>query len=100
MTVPELSGDALVGETAFNVNCASCHGVNAAGLDGKGPPLVHKIYEPGHHGDMSFVLAAKNGVRSHQWKLGNMPRLEGVTQADALNIVSYVQALQRENGTE
>ena len=51
-----------------------------------------------HHGDMSFVIAAQNGVRAHHWKFGNMPAVKGVTQADVLNIVAYVRALQRENG--
>ncbi len=62
------------------------------------PPLVHKFYEPNHHGDMAFVLAAKNGVRAHHWKFGDMPPVKGVTQGDVLNIVAYVRALQRENG--
>jgi hypothetical protein len=47
---------------------------------------------------MAFVLAAKNGVAAHHWPFGNMPAVEGVTDADVLNIVTYVRALQRENG--
>lgn len=89
-----------IGQRAFDAVCASCHGVNAQGRDGKAPPLVHKIYEPNHHGDMAFVLAAQNGVRGHHWKFGNMPPVEGVTQSDVMNIVAYVRALQRENGIE
>ena len=46
---------------------------NAAGQNGVAPPLVHKLYEPGHHSDMAFIMAAKNGVRSHHWRFGNMP---------------------------
>jgi mono/diheme cytochrome c family protein len=87
-----------VGQRAYDAVCATCHGVNAQGREGIAPPLVHKIYEPGHHGDMAFVLAAQNGVRAHHWKFGNMPPVEGVTKADVLNIVTYVRALQRENG--
>jgi mono/diheme cytochrome c family protein len=88
------------GNRAFDAICAACHGPNAQGRDGVGPPLVHKIYEPSHHGDMAFVLAARNGVRAHHWKFGNMPPVEGVTQADLLAIVAYVRALQRANGIE
>ncbi|MGJ5619094.1 c-type cytochrome [Sulfitobacter sp. MF3-043] len=87
-----------MGKRGFDAICASCHGTNAQGREGAGPPLVHKIYEPNHHGDMAFVLAAKNGVRSHHWRFGNMPPVKGITQADVLNIVAYVRALQRENG--
>src|SRR6056297_548728 len=41
-----LSEQAKIGERAFNAACAECHGDNAAGRQGMGPPLVHKIYEP------------------------------------------------------
>jgi hypothetical protein len=47
---------------------------------------------------MAFVMAAQNGVRAHHWKFGDMPPVEGVTNADILNVVAYVRALQRENG--
>lgn len=87
-----------LGQRTYDAVCAACHGENAQGTDGIAPPLVHKIYEPNHHGDMAFALAAKNGVRAHHWGFGNMPPVKGVTQADVLNIVAYVRALQRENG--
>ena len=93
-----LSGDAVLGERAFNAKCASCHGPMASGQAGVAPPLIHKIYEPNHHGDMSFHVAVQNGVRSHHWPFGNMPPVEGLTKADVNNIVAYVRALQRENG--
>ena len=98
VSAPELSGDAFAGETAFNANCASCHGSNASGRNGLGPPLVHKIYEPSHHGDMSFVLAAENGVHQHHWRFGNMPPVEGVNAQDIEKIITYVRSLQRANG--
>lgn len=83
---------------AYDAVCAACHGLNGQGQAGVAPPLVHKIYEPSHHGDMAFVLAAQNGVRAHHWKFGNMPAVEGVTRSDILDIVSYIRALQRANG--
>ena len=99
MIVPAtLSDQEQTGKRAFDAVCANCHGTNAQGKNGVGPPLVHKIYEPSHHGDMAFVIAAQNGVRAHHWKFGNMPPVEGVTRGDVLNIVSYVRALQSENG--
>lgn len=99
VTVPaELSSNAKVGQRAFETKCAECHGTNAAGQNGVAPPLVHKIYEPSHHGDMAFVLAAKNGVRAHHWKFGDMPPVEGLTQGDVMMIVAYVRELQQANG--
>ena len=100
VTLPKLSGASERGELTFNTNCASCHGKNAAGKDGFGPPLVHKIYEPNHHGDMAFVLAAKQGVRQHHWDFGNMPAVAGVTDAEIADIIAYVRALQLANGIE
>ncbi|WP_138934975.1 c-type cytochrome [Roseovarius arcticus] len=108
----ELPGDAIafvsvpatfsqkeqIGSRAYDAVCAACHGENAQGKQGVAPPLVHKIYETNHHGDMSFVLAAQNGVRAHHWRFGNMPAVKGVTQEDVLDVVAYVRALQRENG--
>jgi mono/diheme cytochrome c family protein len=95
----ELSAQARQGETYFNVVCASCHGANAAGQDGVAPPLVHRIYEPSHHGDMAFVLAARNGVRAHHWPFGDMPPVEErMTDGELGAIIAYVRELQRTNG--
>ena len=94
----QLVGAEILGKMGFDAKCAACHGTNAAGVQGSGPPLVHKIYEPGHHGDMSFFLAVRRGTRSHHWRFGDMPPVEGLTESDVANIVAYVRALQRENG--
>ncbi len=95
--VPDLSETASSGKTAFDANCAQCHGPNAAGSD-RGPPLVHDIYNPGHHGDMSFVFAAKRGVRGHHWRFGNMPAQPQVTDHEMASIIRYVRELQAANG--
>lgn len=94
----ELSGLATIGKRGFDNNCAACHGENAVGQDGVAPPLVHKIYEPSHHGDESFQRAVAMGVRAHHWKFGNMPAIEGLTRADVKAITAYVRELQRHNG--
>ncbi|WP_257884463.1 c-type cytochrome [Sulfitobacter sp. CW3] len=88
------------GEAAYVKFCSECHGANGQGRKDIAPPLVHKIYEPNHHGDMAFALAAKNGVRAHHWNFGNMPAVEGIAQTEILNVVTYVRALQRKNGIE
>jgi mono/diheme cytochrome c family protein len=85
------------GEAKFNANCARCHGQQATGT-AQGPPLVHKIYEPNHHGDIAFQRAAANGVRAHHWKFGDMPKIEGVASADVEQIIQYVRWLQRQAG--
>jgi mono/diheme cytochrome c family protein len=94
----ELSGVAKIGEVTFNAKCAACHGTNAAGKNGFAPPLIHKIYEPSHHGDAAFLNAARNGVKSHHWRFGNMPPVVGLTDSDVKNIVTYIREVQRENG--
>jgi mono/diheme cytochrome c family protein len=87
------------GETTFNANCSACHGKQAAGTD-HGPPLVHKIYEPNHHGDPAFQRAAADGVKAHHWEFGNMPKITAVTPADVDQIVKYVRWLQRQAGIQ
>lgn len=98
VTVPALSSEAKAGEKVYGKFCATCHGKNAAGQDGVAPPLVHKIYEPGHHADVSFRRAAKFGVRAHHWRFGNMPAIEGITQEQVSKVIVYVRELQRANG--
>lgn len=94
-----LSAQAQQGKTYYTAVCASCHGADAAGQEGIAPPLVHRIYEPSHHGDMAFVLAARNGVRAHHWPFGDMPPVEqSLTDGELAAIITYVRELQRANG--
>ena len=94
----ELSKVAQIGKLAFQSNCLVCHGENAVGQVGVAPPLIHKIYEPSHHGDESFQRAVAVGVRAHHWKFGNMPAIEGLTRGDVKAIIAYVRELQQANG--
>jgi cytochrome c len=93
-----LSQSSQIGKRAFETKCMACHGINAAGQVGVAPPLVHKIYEPSHHGDESFQRAASLGVRAHHWSFGDMPAVEGLTRGDVTMIVAYIRELQRTNG--
>ncbi|MCV2866555.1 cytochrome c [Defluviimonas sp. WL0075] len=99
VVVPPLTAEETAGQDLFNANCAACHGPNGIGTD-KGPPFLSRIYEPKHHGDMAFVIAAHQGVRAHHWQFGNMPPVQGVTDQDVLKIVTYIRALQRANGIQ
>ena len=87
------------GAAVFERKCADCHGREAEGSD-KGPPLVDKIYEPGHHADVSFYLAVRQGVRGHHWPFGDMPVVEGVSDEQITDLVAYVRGLQRAAGIE
>ncbi len=85
------------GEALFNSKCSKCHGLKGVGTD-KGPPLVHKIYEPNHHADLSFHWAAERGVRAHHWGFGDMPPVEGVSMDEVSAIIKYIRGLQKEAG--
>ena len=95
--VPNVPLQGPPGEVAFAKHCAQCHGNNAVGTD-KGPPLVHRYYEPSHHADFSFVRAVRQGVRQHHWRFGNMPPQPKVSKEEIDLIIKYVRELQRSNG--
>lgn len=95
--IPDLSSEALLGKVAFDANCARCHGENGSGSK-NGPPLVYDTYNPGHHSDEAFFLAAKLGVRRHHWNFGNMPPRPEVTKSEIASIVRYIRELQEANG--
>ncbi len=98
ITMPVLSATAEKGAILFDRSCASCHGAEAAGRDGVAPPLIHKIYEPSHHGDESFQIAVARGVRAHHWPFGDMPPVDGLSREDVAKIVAFVREVQRANG--
>ena len=93
----ELSDAAEAGKKLFIANCAQCHGRRADGTT-QGPPLVHQIYEPGHHSNASFVLAVTRGVRAHHWEFGNMPAIPGLSIDEIHQVICYVRELQVANG--
>lgn len=94
---PGFQADAGQGAGLFDKYCAACHGAGGLGSD-KGPPLIHKIYESGHHGDISFFYAASKGVAAHHWQFGNMPPVAGITPQEVAHIVAYVRKEQRAAG--
>lgn len=85
------------GEQKFAANCSVCHGIGGVGTN-QGPPLVHKIYEPNHHGDAAFQRAAANGVRAHHWQFGDMPKIDAVKPEDVEQIIKYIRWLQKQAG--
>ena len=85
------------GAKLFADNCARCHGGMADGT-ATGPPLVHRLYEPGHHPDFSFQSAVKNGVVAHHWGFGDMPPVAGLSEDEVTEIIAHIRDLQREGG--
>ncbi len=84
----------ILGKSIYISKCAACHGQGGAGSN-QAPPLVHKIYKPGHHADYSFHRAVTSGVRSHHWSFGNMPAIAGVSPEDTDHIIAYIRQQQR-----
>ncbi|MGH7309832.1 MAG: c-type cytochrome [Candidatus Rokuibacteriota bacterium] len=97
--VPPLSAVAEAGRATYDRLCAQCHGVHGGGTT-TGPALVHAVYRPAHHADVSFKLAVRRGVRAHHWRFGDMPPQPDVSAADLEAIVQYIRELQRANGIE
>jgi mono/diheme cytochrome c family protein len=85
------------GEQKFNANCSRCHGMGGAGTP-QGPPFLHKVYEPNHHGDAAFHQAAAKGVKAHHWQFGDMPKIDAVSPDDVDQIVKYMRWIQKEAG--
>lgn len=96
---PGLMPNPTVGKALYERSCASCHGAELTGSD-KGPPFLHRIYIPSHHGDAAFQLAVKNGVRAHHWNFGDMKPVPEVSADDVAHITAYVRAKQRGAGIQ
>lgn len=94
---PDMTPALNLGKMNYTAKCAECHGENGVGTD-KGPPFLHRVYNPGHHTDGAFYAAALEGARAHHWKFGNMKPVEGITEAQIEKIIAYVRALQKANG--
>jgi len=99
LPAPGFKGNAVKGEAAFQQYCTSCHGSQGQGSD-QGPPLIHKTYRPAHHADLSFHMAAGDGVKQHHWQFGDMPPQPNVTPEDMGHIITYVRREQRRAGIE
>jgi len=98
---PGLLPNPATGKPLFEKFCSACHGVDLKGSENgpqKGPPLLHRIYEPSHHADASFQLAARNGVRAHHWPFGDMAPVPQVSTDEVAHITAYVRAEQRKVG--
>lgn len=96
-TVASAPAELREGEQKFNTYCSTCHGIGGVGTT-QGPPFLHKVYEPNHHGDEAFRRAAANGVKAHHWQFGDMPKIDAVQSPDVDHIVKYIRWLQKQGG--
>ena len=96
---PELydDPDLVRGQEIFEANCAVCHGVDLQGTE-TGPPFLHEVYVPSHHGDIAFFMAAEQGVQPHHWEFGAMPPIPTVDRDEIQLIVDYVRQRQADAG--
>lgn len=95
--VDGLSERALTGQQVFNQSCASCHGINGEGSN-IGPPLIHSIYNPGHHSNTAFYRAVTQGVAQHHWSFGGMPPVPGIGFSEMTHILAFIREVQTING--
>lgn len=100
IVVPDLEGMAIEGQVAFLRACARCHGPNAGGLDGLGPPLIMDFYGPSERSDMDLILAIQLGREEENWTFGPMPPPEDISFQEQGAVVEFLRQLQIANGVE
>ena len=64
----------------------------------QGPPLVHETYRPGHHADLTFHWAVRDGARQHHWNFGDMLPVPNLTPEDVGHIIAFLREKQRDAG--
>ena len=94
---PGFVPNVAAGKTLYVEKCAVCHGVDLRGTD-KGPPQIHPVYRPDHHGDVAYQLAVRNGSKQHHWRFGDMAPVPGLRPEDVENITAYIRGEQRKAG--
>ena len=85
------------GAKVYAAKCASCHGDQLQGTD-KGPSHLSRIYEPSHHSDASFRQAITKGSPAHHWRFGDMPPVQGMSEADITAVIAFVRSQQQARG--
>ncbi|WP_334130239.1 c-type cytochrome [Sneathiella sp.] len=88
------------GQLVFDTECAYCHGFNASGRDGVGPPLVHMMYGPDSLDDAAFGRAIRSGAAQSKWPFGDMPPDPEIKDEEIAALLVYVRELQKANGIE
>ncbi|MDH4189116.1 MAG: cytochrome c [Betaproteobacteria bacterium] len=94
---PGLKPNPVAGKKIYGAHCAQCHGADLRGST-QGPPFLHPVYVPSHHGDVAFQLAVRNGSRRHHWNFGDMAPVAGISADEVAHITAYVRAEQRKAG--
>ena len=97
VAAPPVDQNAEEGREPYETTCAVCHGRDLRGSSA-GPPLLNRVYEPGHHPDESFRRAVTQGVRAHHWSFGDMPAQPTVSADEIDRIIAFVRAQQERAG--
>jgi cytochrome c len=74
---PVIAGDAVRGESWYKFNCQQCHGVDALGLEGRGPNIQNVT--------AAQIQAAVDGQNDH-------PEFAGPSDQDVLDIAAYLNS--------
>ena len=90
---------AEAGRIVFTEQCAVCHGRVAEGT-GRGPGLIQPGYGPDRVSDDAFRRAMRAGVEPRRRGAAGMPAIPALTDRDADQVVTFLRALQRENGID
>ena len=94
---PKMTARLNLGKLNYPALCAVCHGKTGRGAE-RCPTLLHQAYPPGPHPPPLFYQPAKDGSPAHHWGFGDMPPVEGITDAQISSIVEYLRAVQQANG--
>ena len=54
-----------------------------------------RVYGRGHHADVTFQLAVRNGVRRRHWHFGDMPPMPDVSPEQVESVIAFARAEQR-----
>ncbi len=82
------------GKEVYDAKCAACHGKKMEGTH-KGPSLIP--YDRAHHPDGYIARAIRYGSKQHHWNFGDMAPVEGITEEEIGNIITYVREIQAFN---
>lgn len=100
VTIPELTPAQQAGREDFAKFCQECHGADGSGGSRKGQPLIHPMYRENVFPDYVFKKAIREGKREKNWRFGEMPPTEGITDTQIDNITSFVRAAQVASGID
>lgn len=88
--LPQLTGDPVRGKTIYAAQCASCHGVDGAGV----PPVLPALWGPNSYNDGAGM---NNPVKMAAFVAHNMPQNHPgtLTPQEAYDVAAFVHSMPR-----